>query len=65
MFVSSFFSVRLHGFHSYCTWQYWLPQYARVYLSSKNCTSIPDISFEGNVKEFKFDEHVTRKSEKS
>jgi len=27
MFVSNYvLSVRLQGYHSYCTWQYWLPQ---------------------------------------
>lgn len=66
MFVSNcLLSVRLQRFHNYCTWQYWLPQYVRAYLSSIICTSIPDISYEDNVKEYKFDEHVTRRSEKS
>jgi hypothetical protein len=57
--------VRLQSYHSYCTRQYWLPQYLRVYLSSIICTSIPDISYEDNVKECKLDEHVTRRSGRS
>jgi hypothetical protein len=57
--------IKLQSYHSDCTWQYWLPQYVLVYLSSIICTSIPDISYEDNVKEYKLDEHVTRRSEKS